>query len=104
MTLDELLAIVRNDRTRMGELVALSRELLAHQDPRVRTDAAAMAFFAVRQVLRLLPVDERVWLCSDTLVRLEAAIDRGLADQPNRVLARPFCGVLREVLANPQLD
>jgi hypothetical protein len=62
----------------MPELVALSRRRLADPDPHTRTDPAAMAFYAVRQVLPAMTIAERTALCEATLVELDAAIARGL--------------------------
>ena len=93
MTLDELLAATRLDRRYMPDLVAMSRQLLADPDPETRTHAAAMAFYAVRQLLPSLSIAERTSLCQATLVELDTAISRGLAGPE-----KPLAGALRAVL------
>jgi len=70
MTLDDLADAARTDPAQMPELVAMSRRLLADPDPQTRTDAAAMVFYAVRQVLPTLTIAERTTLCEATLVEL----------------------------------
>lgn len=100
MTLDELAAAARTDPAQMPELVALSRRLFADPDPQTRTDAAAMAFYAVRQVLPTLTIAERTMLCEATLVELDAAIARGLVG-PKRMLAAVLRKVLVDVIAKP---
>jgi hypothetical protein len=100
MTLEELAAIVRSDRARMPELVALSRRLLADPDPQTRTEAAAMAFYAVRQVLPVMTIAERTALCVATLVELDAAIARGLVGA-KRMLGRALRDVLMNAIAQP---
>lgn len=101
ITLDELAAAARTDRARMPELVASSRRLLADPDPQARTHAAAVAFYAVRQVLPALTIPERTAFCEATLVDLEAAIARGL-DGPLAMLGLGLRQVLRDVIMKPR--
>ena len=84
----------------MPELVALSRRLLADPDSKTRTDAAAMAFYAVRQVLPALTIAERSTLCETTLLELDAAIALGLVG-PKQMLATALRHVLVDVIAKP---
>ena len=100
MTLDELAEAARTDPARMPELVALSRSQLADPDPQTRTDAAAMAFYAVRQLLPRLTIAERTALCQATLVELDEAIARGLVG-PKQMLASVLRTVLVDVVARP---
>jgi hypothetical protein len=100
MTLDDLAVAARTDSALMPELVALSRRLLADPDPQKRTDAAAMAFYAVRQVLPALTIADRTALSQATLVELDAAIANGLIGQ-KRMLANVLRGVLVNVISNP---
>src|SRR5580704_4948078 len=100
MMLDELVTATQTDRTRIPELVAVARRLLADDDAQTRTDAAAVAFYAVRQLLPALSMSERATLCEAMLVELDAAIARGLIG-PTRGLANVLHGVLVRVITKP---
>jgi hypothetical protein len=100
VTLEELADAARTDPEHMPALVALSRRLMADPDPQTRTDAAAMAFYAVRQMLPMLTIAERTTLCDATLVELDAAMARGLVG-PKQMLAAVLRKVLVDVIAKP---
>jgi hypothetical protein len=95
---DAATAALQDPPGRIPAVLAESRRLMHEHDADVRTRAAALAWFAIRQLLPLLDPAERVALCEAVSVDLEVAFAAGLVGQ-RTMLANLLRGLLDRVRA-----